>query len=187
MDRITPPKRRNATKTKARILVAAQRAFSQQGYSRAGIRDIAAIAGVSSTLLLRYFDSKAGLFEAALVDAMRLEPLFERGKDKFGERTAELLLDVNLDIRPPAMISLSTGDVEAREITARVTDEYAIMPLAKWLGPPDARARALQIAMLCAGFVLYTRQLPLIAGPRLVEKKLSKWLAGALQAIVDQS
>lgn len=187
MNAITPPKRRNAPKTKARILAAAQRAFSQQGYSQAGIRDIAAVAGVSSTLLLRYFGSKAGLFEAALIDAIRLDPLFERGRDKFGEHTAELLLDFTLDVRPQSMVSLSTGDVEAREIATRATDEYAIVPLAKWLGPPDARARAFQIAMLCTGFVLYTRQLPLIAGPGLVEKKLSKWFAGALQAIVDQS
>jgi AcrR family transcriptional regulator len=187
MDALPKPKRRNAPKTKAKILAAAQRAFSELGYSQAGIRDIAAIAGVSSTLLLRYFGSKAGLFEAALVDAMRLEPLFEQGRDKFGEHATELLLDVNRDIRPPAMIALSTGVAEAREITTRVTDERAIAPLAKWLGPPDARARAVEIAVLCTGFVLYTRQLPLVSESRAVKKKLAKWLARALQAIVDQS
>src|SRR3546814_8586971 len=47
----TPPKRRNAIQTKAKILAAAQQAFSETGYSQSGIRDIAATAYVSSTLL----------------------------------------------------------------------------------------------------------------------------------------
>src|SRR3546814_3398015 len=49
----TPPKRRNAIQTKAKILAAAQQAFSETGYSQSGIRDIAAIADVSSTQIGR--------------------------------------------------------------------------------------------------------------------------------------
>jgi AcrR family transcriptional regulator len=181
------PKRRNAPKTKARILAAAQQAFSELGYSQAGIRDIAALAGISSPLLLRYFGSKAGLFEAALIDAMPLDRIFERGRDGFGEHLASLLLDVALDLKPPAMVALSTGDAGAREIATRVTEKYAVAPLAEWLGPPDARARAVQISMLCTGFVMYTRQLPVMPAAKGVDKKLAKWLARSLQAIVDQS
>jgi len=64
MDAPGKPKRRNAPKTKAKILAASQEAFAELGYSQAGIRDIAAIAGVSSTLLLRYFGSKPALFRS---------------------------------------------------------------------------------------------------------------------------
>ncbi|TAL01332.1 MAG: TetR/AcrR family transcriptional regulator [Rhodospirillaceae bacterium] len=187
MNSLEKQKRRNAPKTKAKILAAAQQAFADLGYSQAGIRDIAAIAGVSSTLLLRYYGSKAGLFEAALIEAMRTDALFEKGRDKFGEHVTGLLLDPNLDIKPPAIISLSTGDADAREITTRVTDQHAVAPLAKWLGPPDSRARAMEIVILCTGFVIYTRQLPLMPAPKGVDNKLAKWLAQTLQAIVDQS
>lgn len=181
------PKRRNAPQTKARILAAAQQAFSELGYSQAGIRDIAAIAGISSPLLLRYFGSKAGLFEAALTEATRLERIFEQGRDGFGEHLTHLLLDVDLDIKAPAMVALSTGDADAREIATRVTDEHVVAPLAQWLGPPEARARAVEIVMLCTGFVMYTRQLPLTPAAKGIDKKLAKWLARTLQTIVDQS
>ena len=180
------PKRRNAPKTKVRILAAAQQAFSELGYSQAGIREIAAIAGISSPMLLRYFGSKAGLFEAALTEATRLERIFEQGREGFGEHLTRLLLDVDLDIKAPAMVALSTGDPEARAIATRVTQEHVIAPLAQWLGPPEAHARAVQITMICMGFVTYTRQHPLTQGAKGVDKKLAKWLAQALQAIVDQ-
>jgi AcrR family transcriptional regulator len=187
MDTLKKPKRRNAPRTKAKILTAAQKSFSEHGYAQVGIRDIATIADVSSPLLLRYFGSKAGLFEAALIDAMRMDALFELGRDHFGEHLTRLFLDPDLDIKPPSLVALSIGDADAREIATRVTEEHVLTPLAKWLGPPDARVRALEIILLSMGFVLYTRQLPLMSVTKGVDKKMAKWFAQTVQAIVDQS
>jgi len=181
-----PVKRRNAPQTKAKILSAAQQAFAELGYGQAGIRDIAAIAGISSTLLPRYYGSKAGLFEAALVDAMRLDGLFELGREQFGERLAALFLDRGLDIKPPSIVALATGDAEAREISTRVIEAQVLRPLAKWLGPPDGRVRALQIILLSMGFVLFTRQFPLLPGKG-SDKLLAAWFAQTVQAIVDRA
>jgi AcrR family transcriptional regulator len=181
------PKRRNAPKTRANILNAAQKCFSKLGYAQASIRDIAAIADVSSTLLPRYFGSKAGLFEAALIDAMSPGELFNSKREGFGEHLAQLFLNNELVITPPSMIALSTNNPEAREITTRVTEKYALAPLVRWLGPPNARARALEIMLLSTGFVLYTRQLPELFATRGVNKKLGKWFAQSVQAIVDQT
>lgn len=181
------PKRRNAPQTKAKILAAAQKAFSEIGYSQAGIRDVAKIADVSSTMLLRYYGSKAALFEAALIDAMPVAALFGAGKEGFGERLAEQFLNTSLNIMPPSIVSLSTGNADARDITTRVMNEYVITPLAKWLGAPDAKERAAEITMLAMGFVLYTRQIPLLGNHKNGNKKMAKWLAQTIQAIVDQS
>jgi len=186
MDTPTTPKQRNAQQTKAKILAAAQQAFAEHGYSQSGIRDIAAIADVSSTLLLRYYGSKAALFEAALIDAMPLADLLagtERGH--FGEALAALFMNPDLDIKPPSLIALSTGDADARGIATRVTAEHIIVPLAKWLGPPDAQTRALEIVMLSMSFVLFSRQFPLIPKRRGADRKLAGWLAASVQAIVD--
>lgn len=180
------PKRRNAPATKAKILAAAQKAFSEIGYSQAGIRGIAEIAGVSSPMLLRYYGSKAALYEAALIDAMPVTALFALGKEGFGERMSEQFMNPALNILPPSIVSLSTGNADAREITTRVMNEYVITPLAKWLGPPDARERAAQITMLAMSFVLYTRQIPLLGNHKSGNKKMAKWLAQTIQAIVDQ-
>ena len=53
----------DAAVTRARILLVAKQVFSRRGYSECGIRDIAGELGLSATILLRYYGSKAGLFE----------------------------------------------------------------------------------------------------------------------------
>jgi AcrR family transcriptional regulator len=181
------PKRRNAPLTKAKILAAAQEAFSRSGYSQTGIRDIADMVGVSSTILLRYFGSKAGLFEAALLDLMHLDLMIPEDRSRFGRRVANLLVHPRLDISPHAMIALSTGDPDAREIAIRVLRERALAPLAEWLGPPDAEARALQVMALCTSFVLYTYQLTVIPAGTGADPRMVEWLVESLQAVADKS
>lgn len=185
-DRATAaPRKRDAQATRARILQAAQRAFSETGYSHTGIRDIARRAGTSSTLLLRYFGSKAALFEAALTAAVPIAPVIAHPRPQFGRALAASLLDPDNEIRPPLMIALAAGDPEAAAIAARVMETQSIAPLAEWLGPPDARARALEIAMLATGLVSYLRQLPLRPASGDEHRHIADWFARAAQAIVD--
>ena len=49
------------------LLESARDLFSKQGYNATSTREIAEHAGVSETLMFRYFGSKAGLFREALV------------------------------------------------------------------------------------------------------------------------
>jgi AcrR family transcriptional regulator len=178
--------RRNAAESRLRILSAAQKAFSERGYAQTGIRDIAALANVSSALVLRYFGSKLGAFEAALIASMQLEPVLAAGKAAFGRHLATTFLREDLDVKPPVLIAILTGDPAAREVTARVTETHLIAPLADWLGPPDGRARAMEISMLATGFVIYMRQLPLTPSEA-TKAHVTEWLAASIQAIVDQS
>lgn len=187
MDQASPPRRRNASLTKAQILAAAQQAFSTVGYSQAGIRDIADMVGVSSTILLRYFGSKAGLFEAALLDILDVGLMIPANRRRFGRRVAGLLAHPQLNISPHAMIGLSTGDPDAREIATRVVRERALAPLADWLGAPNAEARAMQVMTLCTGFVLYTYQIKVLPGDERPDPQMVDWLAASLQAIADAS
>jgi AcrR family transcriptional regulator len=182
---IKPPRKRDALATKARILEAAMEAFSQASYGDTGIREIAAMAGTSSTLLLQYFGSKAGLYEAALNAAMPVATVLAQPRARFGKALAAALLKPGQAIRPPLMMAFAAGDSEAAEIAARVTEARAIAPMAEWLGPPDARARALQIAALATGLVTYTKHLPLQANTRKDLKLMSEWFARAVQRIVD--
>jgi AcrR family transcriptional regulator len=180
-----PPRKRDAQATKARILEAAAEAFSKASYGDTGIREIAAMAGTSSTLLLQYFGSKAGLYEAALNAAMPLAAVLAQPRETFGQALAAALLKPGIAIRPPLMIAFAAGDGETAAIAARVTEERAIAPLAAWLGPPNARARALQIAALATGLVAYTKHLPLRATTRKDLKLITEWFAAAVQRIVD--
>lgn len=180
-----PPKRRNAPATKARILRAAQQAFARLGYAKAGIREIADIAGVSSTLLLRYYGSKAGLFEAALIDAIRLDNVLQMDRRQIGANLAALFIDESVDITPPAILALATGHPESQQIATAVSKQYLLEPMAKWLGPPDGQVRALEIFMLATSYVLYTRQVPLAPEGKQASRRLADWLARSIQDIVD--
>jgi AcrR family transcriptional regulator len=182
-----PPRKRDAQATKARILEAAQEAFSRTSFRDTGIREIAAMAGTSSTLLLQYFGSKLGLYEAALYAAMPVDDVLARPRAAFGVSLAAALLKPGQAIRPPLMIALAAGDTEAAAVAARVMEERSIAPLAAWLGPPNGRARALQIAALATGLVTYTKHLPLRATTRKELKLIAEWFAKAVQAVVDEA
>jgi AcrR family transcriptional regulator len=173
--------------TKAKILAAAQEEFSDKGYSGAGIRDIAARAGVSSTLLLRYFGSKAKMYEAALASIIPADMSFAQlDKRGFGKTLARMILSPEWDLRSPSMVALAIGDPDARDATTRVTEERVIKPLARWLGPPQAEARALEIIMVSLGFLIYARRLPVIPYAVGANKDVGKWFAATIQAIVDR-
>lgn len=184
MQIIEEPIKGDAVATRARILATAKQVFSKRGYSESGIRDIAGELGLSSTILLRYFGSKAGLFEVALRDALRSEPVFPP-RDQYGAFIAGRLTDPRHDMNPHAMCVLATAHEEAREIAARVLQEMAVAPMAAWLGCADGEARARQILALCSGFVLYTFQLTVVPGGGRADGAMAAWLAQSVQAIVD--
>jgi AcrR family transcriptional regulator len=186
MEARATPARRNAAATKARIFAAAQQAFSDVGYAQAGIRHIAAIAEVDAALIQRYFGSKAGLYEAALIEAVPQFSGLDLAHHGFGSRLTDRFLEALLDMRAQSMIALSTSDPEAREISTRVMREHAVKPLAEWLGPPNAEARAIRMLMLTTSFMLYTRQIPLMTPQEAVRSATSAWLARALQEIIDE-
>jgi hypothetical protein len=64
-------------------------------------------------------------------------------------------------------------------------EERSIAPLAAWLGPPNARVRALEIAALATGLVTYTKHIPLRANTRKDVKLIAEWFAKAVQEIID--
>ncbi|GAA2713700.1 TetR/AcrR family transcriptional regulator [Actinoplanes palleronii] len=62
----TPPRRRDAARTRQLLLDVARRRFATAGYAETTVRHISDEAGVNVALISRYFVNKEGLFEAAL-------------------------------------------------------------------------------------------------------------------------
>lgn len=176
---------RDAPATRARILAAAQAVFSTTGYAGAGIRQIAAVAETSTTLLIRYYGSKAGLYEAALTAALTAADMSAMPRERLGEYLAAQFDRPDIQILPPAMMALAAGDAAAAAITARVVETHAIAPVAAWLGGAGAHARATRIFMLTTSYVLYDRSLPVLprSGPERAATR--DWLAVSIQALVD--
>ena len=72
--------------TKAKILAAAEAEFSEKGYFGARVDEIAIAAGVNKRMIYQHFESKDGLYQAALLSVY----------SKLAEREASFCVD-NLD------------------------------------------------------------------------------------------
>lgn len=176
------PRRRNAARTKERILAVAFDLFASRGYARTGIRDIGEGAGVASSLLLRHFGSKSNLFKEVLVHALYTRGFFVRERAEFGVRMARLLTREK-DVRITALLMLAIADDDSRAVAQEISRRVIVASLAEWLGPPDAEARAVAMLSLMNGFVLQTQYLTADDPPA----GAVAWLAKALQAVVDDA
>ncbi|HEY1973687.1 MAG TPA: TetR/AcrR family transcriptional regulator [Pseudonocardia sp.] len=121
-------------RTRDRILNAAWDAFTSEGFDRASTKRIAAAAGVNSSLIFRYFGSKDGLYQEAVLEPLQRQlAAFVQTWDSYGRaphpatRTATDFLGGLYDLFrsspevAQALMSVgSAGDHErAREFSAR--------------------------------------------------------------------
>src|SRR5215216_4387427 len=83
MTAVPPPRRSDATRS--RILSSARTEFAAAGYDRATIRGIAAGADIDPSLVMRYFGSKADLFDAIVEIDLRLPDLATVPRRRLGE------------------------------------------------------------------------------------------------------
>lgn len=175
---------RDSVRTRDAILQAAQRLFADQGYTTTGVREIAAKAGFNSALVRRYFGSKEGLLRAALQGLLRVDDMIGGERADFGRRAAATLLTQHSIANPVAIMMLAMADRDARALCCELVDENVILPLARWLGGPDAMDRAAQLNILWTGVIVQHHLMPLHhlrdhVGPA------QQWVAATTQAIAD--
>jgi AcrR family transcriptional regulator len=176
---------RDAARTRENILRAAQILFARKGYTTVGVREVAAEAGVNSTLIRRYFGSKEGLFRAAVEDFLQADPFIDGPRQEFGARAVALLKYGEEIPSALAMMMHATADSEARALCSELMHARIDLPLAQWLGGHNALARAAQINILWIGYMAARQVLPLPALTGDVVDETRRWLATAIQALVD--
>lgn len=91
--------KRDAAETKARILSTAEKLFSEVGFDKARVDDIAKEAGVNKALIYYYFESKdeilKTLFSSLVEDAKRmLVETVEKASDVLNEDNYKVLFDI---------------------------------------------------------------------------------------------
>jgi AcrR family transcriptional regulator len=182
------PKRRtrNIADKRARIIAAAQILFTQKGYSQTSIKAIADHAEVAAGLVIKHFDSKLKLFEAALIEALAGSDIDASVKAGFGMRLAEVVLDKETKVAFPAMVMLSIEDEEARRVAMNVFREHGMKPTERWLGGPLAAERAVYINLLGVTLALLDR----LFGSELhadLEFPPVRWIVDSIQRAVDYS
>lgn len=148
--------------TRAAILDAATSAFSASGYDATSVRGVARAAGVDPSLVLHFFGSKDGLFEAAVElpmdPAVVVSALLSLPPDDLGERVVRTFLGV-WDATPGQgpMLAMLRGAVshedsadKLRELLLRVM----LRPLAVGAGGGDPDRRAALLASQVVGLAL---------------------------------
>ena len=148
--------------TREAILDAARRAFAEQGYQRATIRDVAKLAGVDPALVHHYFGTKQDLFVAAVrlpvnpVD--QLTAVLAAEPDQVGRRLVETFLSIwdhAADQSPLlALIRSAVADEQAAALLREFITEEVLGPIAARLGSPDARLRATLVGSQLIGLAM---------------------------------
>lgn len=185
---------RDAHRTRAAILAAAQDAFSTRGYSDTGVRDITAAAQVNPALVSRYFGSKEKLYEAALSALLEASLITGLPRENFGAAVVDTLTGALTDTQsgphagrrnPLPMMLLASADPTARAITDRLLADLFVEPLAQWYGPQRGREKAACFSALASGLTLYREVYPLdelIGG---MSDQTRAWWIRTFQSLID--
>ncbi|WP_380052967.1 TetR family transcriptional regulator [Falsihalocynthiibacter sp. SS001] len=187
---VSPPsKKRNASTTKEAILVAARRVFTDSGYDGAGLREIAALAGVNVALINRYFGSKDGLFKAAIVDHLDLEQIFAGDMADFGNRMSDYFLShpVKKEGYDPtlAILRSTSSETSVKVIAEALETGFCDLLQAKLpdLDPDICATKAGLLTAMLMGFDMMRRVFQLRALD--ANEHTHKLLANSLQAIIN--
>lgn len=184
-----PVRQRNAAATRAAILLSARKAFAQAGYDGAGVREIAAGAGVTAMLVNRYFGSKERLFAEAVAESMAttsvLGPQITKAGTS-GESIAAVLVGITQAEETPLegfqIMLRSASSERAARITRKLIERHHQQRIAGSLKGELAAQRAGVMLALIAGFQLMRQMLELPA----LAKADPKQLVRLLGPIFDQ-
>jgi len=182
------PRRRDAEATSAAILEAAKAQFARLGYDRAGLRDIAAEAGVDVALINRYFGGKAGLFTEALKASFRPDFLDQWDRRKFARDFATLMAGGTHENEERTqsfqfLLRAAASPSTAPLLNTAIQERF-LAPIRDWLGDEAAPALARVLAAAVIGLLVerLIRDEPLSGSER--EAFIDK-AAAMLEAVVN--
>ncbi len=184
-----PRRRRDAAATRVAILAAATRRFATQGYEGAGVREIAADAGVTAALVNRYFGSKEGLFAEVIQRALDMRHLLQGQRGDLADHLARLMVygrDGAPDgvLTPLLLLLHSAAEPGALKLFRRDLNRSELPLLAEQIGGDDSAVRAVMVMSQLTGFAIMYHVLrpKAFAGAR--REELVALLSGALAACI---
>ncbi|WP_326565970.1 TetR family transcriptional regulator [Amycolatopsis rhabdoformis] len=178
------PKRRDPVATRAAILNAARKAFTERGYDGAGVREIAGAVDVDARLIGKYFGSKEGLFaevvDVAFEKSMMMTPELNE------EAAIALLTGDDRHASDGLLLTLrSVANPRAAAIMRESIERNYQTRLAEALPGGDATGRSALLIAICAGMLLNRTVLgsTVLTGPQ--AEKLIPYLRAALDAVAE--
>jgi AcrR family transcriptional regulator len=185
-------KRRNAETTRAAILASARGAFARAGYDGAGVREIAAGAGVTAMMVNRYFGSKEKLFAEVLIEVMASPFILTPetlASPEMAKEMAKALIAITQHGIPPlegfAIMIHSAASPRAAELSRKNIEQGRQKILSKAFKGPHAKERAAIALALVAGFQVMRQTIglrPLVEGSPAI---LQYILEALFQELID--
>lgn len=151
------PRPRDAQATRAGILEAARKCFAEECYEGVGMRQVAARAGISAALVVRYFGSKEELFRETLrkaFDDLDMGRFVAGDLEGLGERMVRELLQVRFT-QSLRLTVRAAANAQTASLVRDLTDEYFCAPLAQRLGGENAALRASLISAYIFGIAIH--------------------------------
>ena len=184
---MTQSSKRNSDDTKKAIIQAARIIFTRHGYDAASTRDIAAKAGVNIALINRYFGSKEGLFDQAVMPAFAPDgsPMIGDPKDLPEVFVAMMLKKSDKDEFDPlrAALKSASSDVVGKKLR-KALDANLIEPFAEWMGK-DGRQKAVAMWSTVLGYEMLNGVLGMSTGTKKRKDELEALLHASFKAVVD--
>jgi len=174
--------------TRERILAAARSDFGKAGYEGTTIRGIAAQAKVDPALVMHYFDSKDGIFRAAVqfpVDPAEFIPrLVAPGLEGLGERLVRFFVETwDSPTGSPllALIRSAVGNEDGADLLREFVTREVLGRLARALDLDQPQLRAALVASQLIGLAMlrYVVRVEPLASASAAE--LVAWLGPTLQ------
>jgi AcrR family transcriptional regulator len=186
-----PAHRRDAVATREAILAAAVVEFTEYGYARAGVRQIAERAGVTAMMINRYFGSKRGLF-AEVVDRSfgpaTIVGTEHRGLTQDMARSlAERTAPGAESLDPFLLMLRCASDPEAVDVIRGGIEAHVGARLAGRIGGAEADLRAQLGLALAAGTWLLRTVIGTDALAAADDDRLAELLAGMLVSVTGET
>ena len=187
-----PRRRRNAAATRDAILLSARQCFARSGYDGAGVRQIAAGAGVTAMLVNRYFGSKEELFAEAIADAMSRPTILtpeNLGSSGLGETIAATLVEITKKGAVPLegfqILLRSAASERAAQIGKEQIEKHYHKTLSTALEGEFAAQRAALVLAMVAGVQVMRQMIGLSALTKTRPEVLVKILAPLFEQLVQ--
>lgn len=189
-----PVHRRDAEATREAILISARKAFARSGYDGAGLREIAADAGVTAMMVNRYFGSKERLFAEVIEQTMTQGSLIAGGifdQPSSGRALAEALMKLTRAHDTPLdgfLITLHSASSHlAAEIGRDKISAHHLTTTTKALRGKHRAERAALILAMISGFQVMRQMIALPALANANERELTELLAGVFNQLIEPS
>ncbi|MEU6843533.1 TetR family transcriptional regulator [Streptomyces sp. NPDC046716] len=191
MNAVRPARKRDGAATREAILEAAVVEFTEHGYARAGVRQIAERAGVTAMMINRYFGSKEGLFAQAVDRAFGPPTVVGGDRTGLSRAIAHTLAERTApgagDLDPFLLLLRSVQDPEAADALRRGIETHVGSRLAGLLEGPEAEVRAQLGLALVAGTWLLRRVVGTSALAQADTDALTDLLTGMLDQVTGET